>query len=164
MLTLLTGLFLVVSGAAYSQSKQLASSEEEYHKMFHDQSINMVRSHNDFVDYLKEHSKLRSYFGNLTTVKSFLMDLKFCKDELITFRMRSLKFKSSRDEAQCYNMIATSLGFEASFLGKKYKGDYCNPPAPCDPYEGETCYSRNCGSRVIDPGSVEYRILSPTDF
>ena len=107
---MLTGLFLLVSNVTYSQSKQLASSDEEYLKMFHDRNIKMVRNHNDFVAYLKDHPQLRSYFGNLSTLKAFMKDLKFCKDGLITFHMRSLKFKTARDEARCYDMIATSLG------------------------------------------------------
>lgn len=127
------------------KSSKKAKDYDSYVKMYQDERYNMVRSHSDFVAYINRNPELRKYFTK-SSLLGFLKKMRFCKEGLITFSTRDLKFESKTHEDRFFDITASALGWDPPVLGARYKGYYCNPPATCDPFEGDVCVSRNCGS------------------
>lgn len=127
------------------KSSQKAKDYDTYVKMYQDEKYKVVRSHRDFVAYLNGNSELKKYFTK-SSLLGFLKSMRFCKEGLITFSTRNLKFESKKDEDRFFEITSNAFGWDPPILGARYKGYYCNPPATCDPFEGDVCVSRNCGS------------------
>lgn len=127
------------------KSSKKASDYDSYVKMYQDERYNMVRSHMDFVAYINSHPDLKKYFTK-PSLLAFLKKMRFCTNGLITFSTRDIKFSSEKDKDRFFEMTSIALGWEPPVLGTRYKGYYCNPPATCDPFDGDVCVSRNCGS------------------
>lgn len=133
---------------AFSQDRQLAKSEEEYTKMFHNTNIKMVRSHSELYTEAKKNKILWNYFKEYKFAAAFLKELKFCKDGLITI---NLGVKDAEFEAE----VGRVLGFEKTFWAKWEKGYACSDGdmeggSGCDPSSPNSkCNTKNCGKAAL---------------
>lgn len=121
---------------------QLANSEKEYTKMFHNSKIKMARSHSEFYAEAKKNKILWKYFKDYKFASTFLKEMQFCKDGLITI---NLVVKDAEFEAE----VGKVLGFGQVFWAKWKKG-YCCEDDWCSPCSIHSkCNSNNCGKDAL---------------
>jgi hypothetical protein len=68
-----------------------AKTKAEFTEMLRAANVNVVRTHQQFVDRVKEDKGLRAIFKNRTQLEAFLKDLTFAGDAIASFKFGSLK-------------------------------------------------------------------------
>lgn len=133
---------MILVAPGFSQDGQLAKSDEEYIRMFHDSKVKLARSHAEFYAAARENQTLWKYFKDRRFAASFLAGMKFCKDGLITIDLRQ---QDQGFEAA----VGKILGFERTFWSKWEKG-FCCEDGDCSPCSVHSkCNTRNCGKSAL---------------
>ena len=73
---------------AFSQSSQLAKSDQQYTKMYHDAKFKIARSHAEFYAQAKKNKTLWKYFKDRKFALAFLKKMEFSRDGLKTIDLR----------------------------------------------------------------------------
>ncbi len=149
MKVLLTIIFASILGVhAFSQDAQLAKSAEEYTKMYHNPKIKLARNHSEFYAEAKKNKVLWKYFKDYKFASTFLNEMKFCKDGLITI---NLVVKDDEFEAE----VGRVLGFDRAFWGNWEKAFACSDggldgKSGCKPSSPNSkCNTKNCGKTSL---------------
>lgn len=137
---------------AFSQNGQLAKSEEEYSKMFQNPKVKLVRNHAEFYAQAKSNRALWKYFKDAKFAATFLREMQFCKDGLITL---NLGVQDEGFEAA----VGKILGFDGTFW-KRWEKGFCCEDGSCSPCSVHSkCNTRNCGKSVLTGNSYDPQVV-----
>ncbi|MEL7123802.1 MAG: hypothetical protein AAFO07_30465 [Bacteroidota bacterium] len=144
-------LALIFVVPAFSQSSQLAKSDQQYTSMYRNKKYKMARTHAEFYAQAKENKILSRYFKDRKFALSFLKKMEFSSDGLKTI---DLKVNNKQFEAE----VGKVLGFEPRFWSAKGKG-YCCESRECTPCSVhskclKSCEKKSLTGSAYDPATV----------
>jgi len=142
---------LTIVVPAFSQSDQLAKSDQQYTKMYQDSKFKMARSHAEFYAQAKTNKILWKYFKDRKFALAFLSKMEFSREGLMTIDLRV-------EDKQFEAAVGKALGFGHDFWMSMRKG-YCCEGGDCSPCSVHSKCLRSCGKSKVtgdlyDPARV----------
>ena len=140
---------LILVVPAFSQSGQLAKTDQQYTTMYRDSKFKMARRHAEFYAQAKNNKILWKYFKDRKFALAFLRKMEFSQDGLKTI---DLRVKDQQFEAA----VGEALGFEHDFWMSMRKG-YCCENGECVPCSVHSKCLRSCDKSKVtgDPYDPE---------
>lgn len=143
---------LTLTVPAFSQSGQLAKSDEQYMMMYRDSKFKMARSHAEFYAQAKNNKTLWKYFKDRKFARAFLEKMEFSQDGLRTIDLRV-------EDKEFETAVGETLGFERDFWMSMRKGYCCGDDRECEPCSVHSKCLRSCEKSKVtgdpyDPAKV----------